>query len=120
MAQAATAPLPTELTGCWESPNHCDQQDEGSTGAGEEWPGMLQVQGSTEQIYSAAAAGQPGGEGAPEAGGRGAPCLLQQQVAQWPIQASECQGQGGRACNRTGYTGKHPGGFGMPAEKETL
>lgn len=71
MAHAATTPLPTELPGCWESPNHHVQKDEGSTGAGEEWPGTPQVQGSTEQIYSARAAGQPGGEGAPAAGARG-------------------------------------------------
>lgn len=75
MAQAGTAPLHTELTGCRESPNHHVQQDAGSPGAGEERPGTPQGQGSTEQSYSAAAAGQPGGKGAPAAGGRGAACL---------------------------------------------
>lgn len=96
--------------GCQKSPNHRVQQNARSTGAGEEWPGTPHVQGSTEIIYSAAAAGQPGGKGAPAA---------EEQLASltwsWWLsdQLRQLSARDRMAWHGAGYAGKHPGGFGM-------
>lgn len=96
--------------GCQEPPNHHVQQNAGSTGAGEEWPGTPQVQSSTEQIYSAAASGQPGGKGDPAAEKQ----LVSLTWSWWlSDQLRQLSARDRLVWHGTGYAGNHPGGFGM-------